>query len=822
LAVAPTAASDDAPLSPADEARTFALAEPSLRVALAAAEPLVEAPVCATFDEDGRLWVVEMRTYMLDPLATDERAPKNRIRVLDDLDGDGVFDRATTFLDGLVLPRAVAPCFGGALVVEPPKLYFCKDADGDGAADARTPLLDGFGGLDAPEHAANGLLYGLDNVYELSQHGVRIRFDGVRATTEPASSAGQWGLTKDEQGRLYYTPNSNALLFDFFSKRYGGRNPQQGRVAGLGEGVARDHRTWPLRATPVNRGYQPKVLGPDGRLASLTAACSPLWWADDGFGADFRGSVFLCEPGGNLVKRLTTTERAGFPSAAQAYEGREFLASTDARFRPVHLTTTPDGALLVVDMYRGLIQHKLYLTPYLRGLTEERNLLPPLEAGRLWRVARADAPRRAPRKLSAASHADLAALLGSPDLHLRERAQRLLVERRAADVAPALRELVRRPPVPAAVLHALWTLDGVGALDDADVLAALAHPRAPVRVAGLRFAEERLDRPAVLAAAAALTVDDDRRVRVQAVLALGARAAPPESFGRLRAAALREGDDAVLRAAALSGLRGRETPTLLQLSEIRRGEAKGGPPSLTPEARVFASDVADAALRGGPASAVALYDAAARLLADDRPLADVVLGRVAARQKLDEPTPRPLDLDVEPRALTTAVAALPADAKRARLERVLAWTDWPQRPPASRPAAARPLTSEEKVRFERGGELFGRCTPCHGRDGDGVGGMGPSLAASKRVDGPSRLLALPLLHGMEGTFALGTATYAGSMPKADLKDDDEIAAVLTYLRRSFGHVQPPVDAADVARVRAEFKDRSRPWTVSELDSLSAR
>jgi glucose/arabinose dehydrogenase len=104
--------------------------QPGFTVQLACREPMVQAPVAAQFDEDGRLWVVEMRTYMPDVNATGELEPGNRIVVLEDLDGDGVMDRSTTFLDGLVLPRAVAPCFGGALVIEPPDLYFCKDTDG--------------------------------------------------------------------------------------------------------------------------------------------------------------------------------------------------------------------------------------------------------------------------------------------------------------------------------------------------------------------------------------------------------------------------------------------------------------------------------------------------------------------------------------------------------------------------------------------------------------------------------------------------------------------------------------------------------------------
>src|SRR4029079_5737365 len=128
----------------------------------------------------------------------------------------GVLERGTVFLDRLVLPRAVAPCYGGALVIEAPDLYFCRDTNGDGQADEKRKLLSGFGGLERPEHAGNGLIRGLDNWYHLSQHGVEFKFDGKTITTRPTPAHGQWGIAMDDIGRFYYTPNSNALLADLY------------------------------------------------------------------------------------------------------------------------------------------------------------------------------------------------------------------------------------------------------------------------------------------------------------------------------------------------------------------------------------------------------------------------------------------------------------------------------------------------------------------------------------------------------------------------------------------------------------------------------
>ncbi len=804
------------PLSPAEELRTFTLAEPELVVRLAAAEPLIESPVFATYDADGALWVVEMRTYMRDAAATGELEPKNRIRVLHDDDGDGVFDRAATFLDGLVLPRAVAPCFGGALVLEPPHLYFCKDVDGDGRADTKHELLGGFGGRDAPEHAGNGLLYGLDNRYELSQHPLRIRFDGTRAHGEPAAAHGQWGLTADEQGRLYYTPNSAALLYDFYSKGYPGRRKRGGESPGIGNSAASDHRTWPRTLTPVNRGYMDGVLGKDGRLRNLTAACSPLWFASDGLGVDLRGSVFLCEPAGNLLKRLTVSERDGVPTAKQAYDGREFLASTDPRFRPVHLCTTPEGDLLVVDMYRGLIQHKLYLTPYLRGKTDAANLTPPLDGGRIWRISRRDATRKPVRKLSAAPTAELVGLLQSRELRDRSTAQRLLVERQDPSALAAIRDVFEHPQTSASASHALWTLEGSGLLSDGVLMSALAHTRATVRVQALRLAESRLDRPAIIAAVAGLWDDEDRRVRVQCALTISAE---PKLRDVLSKILSRYGDDSILRGAALTGLENSELAMMRAVIAPRTKEATSREATPSAEIKSVVSALTDQRLRAGSEGAGEILAFAAELLPNHRPLAEFVLARVAAKQKLDDASPRPLDLKEAPDALLAASANLPVDARRTRIERQIAWMDWPGRPPTDRPAAARPLTAEEKLRFAHGESLFVRCTACHGATGDGMGGLGPSLAASQRLDGPPEKIALVLLHGMEGEFPLGSATYRGAMPKAETQGNEDVAALITYLRRSFGHVQAPVDAAFVARIRASFATREKPWTTEELDAI---
>jgi len=139
-------------LSPADEAATFAL-PPGLRIELVAAEPLVVDPVAIAFDEDGRLWALEMRGYMQTIDGEGERERVGRVAVLEDTDGDGRMDARSEFLDGLVMPRALALARGGALVIAPPDLLFCRDTDGDGRADVREVVDTGLSGLENPEQS---------------------------------------------------------------------------------------------------------------------------------------------------------------------------------------------------------------------------------------------------------------------------------------------------------------------------------------------------------------------------------------------------------------------------------------------------------------------------------------------------------------------------------------------------------------------------------------------------------------------------------------------------------------------------------------------
>src|SRR5262245_30658959 len=203
LTSGPASAASDAPvLSPADEMKTFRLA-PGYRVELVASEPMVEEPVALDWDQEGRLWVVEMLGYMQDLTATIEREPIGRVSVLEDVDNDGKMDKKTVFLDRLVLPRAIKVLDRGVLIGEPPNLWFARDTNGDLRADTKDLVTNTFGRLEANvEHNANTLLWAMDNWIHTSETDVYLRERQGKFEVAKTLARGQWGASQDDYGRI--------------------------------------------------------------------------------------------------------------------------------------------------------------------------------------------------------------------------------------------------------------------------------------------------------------------------------------------------------------------------------------------------------------------------------------------------------------------------------------------------------------------------------------------------------------------------------------------------------------------------------------------
>jgi len=513
------------PLSPEESMRAMKLPD-GFRVECVASEPMVDTPVAMTFDPDGRIWVVEMAGLMPNVEGRGEQDIPGRIAVLEDTDGDGRMDRRSVFLDGLIMPRAIGLAGDGVLVGEPPHLWFCRDTDGDGKADEKTEVASDYGSQANPEHTANGLVWAMDNWYYNLYHTYRYRLREGRWERQPIANRVQWGLAQDNLGRLFFTSNSDQLRADLFPSHYAANQPKA-KLAGLNHRLVADQTVWPIRVNPgVNRGYREGTLRPDGRLAKFTAACGTGIYRGHLFPSEYDNNVFVCEPSGNLIRRNVLAEKDGIASGENPHGEAEFLASTDERFRPVNTYTGPDGALYIVDVYHGILQHRIYLTTYLRGQIEDRGLDKPLHMGRIYRIVpEGSKPDTTPR-LSQASPEQWVRYLAHPNGWVRDTAQRLIVERGKADLAGALGRMARGHENPLARLHALWALEGLQAADGKPLQAALEDPHPKIRRAALRVAEETLrvvgeEHAALKQQVLALATDPETEVRMQLALSLG-------------------------------------------------------------------------------------------------------------------------------------------------------------------------------------------------------------------------------------------------------------------------------------------------------------
>ncbi len=808
--------------SPAEALADFEVA-PGFAVELVAAEPLVVDPVAMDWDDQGRLYVVEMRGFMPNVDGAGEDAPIGQVVVLEDEDGDGRMDRRDVFLDGLVLPRAIAVLPQGVLIGAPPNLLWCRDSNDDRACDEPVRLTHYGLGAHDPEHLENALLPALDGwIYNAkSKRRFRLHFDDVTDAVAPdpielevgaVPMRGQWGLAQDDAGRQYHNHNSSFLFVDRFPAAYAMRQratATQLGAPGLGVGLSAGEEVHGTRiAAGLNRAYLPGTLRPDGRQKAPTAVSGLVVQRGDQFGPDAVGDAFVPEAGGSAVARFDVDWSSAGPTAThvtvadERFERREFLTSPDERFRPVDVKVGPDGALWVIDMYRGIIQHANYLSDHARADIAARDLAAPGETGRIWRVRRSDrAISYAPPPLHAEE--DWLRGLDHPNGWVRDRAQRRLI---AAPSDRALAELRALDQFGAlGRTHALWTLAGMGAgaLDEGTWRAGLADAEASVRRTALQAGTALLSASTIPTVISALE-DPDASVRLQALFTLGEAPADARPIARMLDAA-RSGD-ALTRFAVLSGIAGHE------------------PRALEDEIGVGASDwleaVAGAAwlaarASGSPAEAVAAQLDRVAAVTSAPVRASVVRGFVDAQRR---PGVGAIEL-TQAHAVFDAVEM--TDEAGLALRSLRRTVTWPGDPS---PGGATPLTSAEEARRERGADLFAAsCAACHGAEGRGQAGVAPPLVGSPWVRDADDWLARIVLGGLQGPIVVADQEWNLAMPghAHDARFDDEgLAGLMTFLRRAWGHADAPVTPETVAAIRAASADRKVPWTADELLALS--
>jgi putative membrane-bound dehydrogenase-like protein len=554
----PKKTGDSVPMSP-QQSHSLIRTKPGLRVDLVAAEPLVADPVAIAFGPDGKLWVAEMADYPLGK--SGQFDPGGRVVFLEDTDGDGLFDKSAVFLDNLPFPTGVLPWRKGVLVCAAPDILYAEDTDGDGKADTVGKLYSGFG-TENYQARVNSLQYGLDGwVYgscglfggnikcartgktvALGDRDFRIKPD--TGELEPATGRTQQGRVRDDRGNWFGCDNSNLIRHYVLEDHYLKRNPHVA-YPNTSVNVAPSWKLFPLKADAQRFA----LSGPPG---NVTAACGLGIYRDDLLGKEFYGNAFTCEPVNLLVTRLVLKPSGSTFRGVRAPDETEseFLASTDNWFRPVHVTTGPDGALWVADMYRYLIEHPRWIPPADLAKIDVRA---GAGLGRIYRVRPADKPVRPWVRLDKLDTAGLVAALDSPNGWQRDMAMMMLVWKNDAKAKEPLEQLAVKSKRALTRLQALCTLEGLGQLDRKTAVLGALDSEPAVRQHGVRLMESRLGENPSITPWAIRTEDSDAQVRLQVAYTLGAwadKGAAGSALARMAFAS----DDPFQLAAVISSL----------------------------------------------------------------------------------------------------------------------------------------------------------------------------------------------------------------------------------------------------------------------------
>lgn len=516
-------------LSPEQSAKTMYLPK-GYHLELVAAEPMIKEPVAITWDGNARMYVAEMITYMQDADATGEQQPKSRISLLEDTDDDGRMDKSTVFIDSLLLPRMLI-CVNNELLVNETNtinLYSYKDTNGDGKADVKKLVYknDRYTTNDANmEHQRSGLDWNLDNWMYITYDPVRFRYTNgtIKVDTLASGSGGQWGVTHDNYGRLFYSSagGENPVLGFQINPVYGNLNfPDQFDAA--------FQEVWPVIATPDVQGGE-KRLRPNITLNHFTACCGQSIYRGDGLPQDLVGNYIVCEPVARIIRRAKVNTIKGKTMLENFYDKQEFIASSDMNFRPVNSATGPDGNLYIVDMHRGIIQQANWTKhgTFLRNKIDSLGLAKNTGHGRIYRVVY-DGYKRGPKPaMLNEPAAKLVTYLNHPNGWWRDNAQKQIIALGDKSVVPALREIAlglqpswKGESAHLARIHALWTLEGLDAINQNILVLAFKDDHPQVRRAAVRISEPYLENDDMIKKIQALTSDTSYDVRVQMLLSL--------------------------------------------------------------------------------------------------------------------------------------------------------------------------------------------------------------------------------------------------------------------------------------------------------------
>jgi putative membrane-bound dehydrogenase-like protein len=456
------------------------------KVQLVAAEPLVTDPVAFAFDARGRLFVVEMRDY-----SEQETEHLGRIALLTDINGDGVMDQRTTFVEGLSWPTAVWPWRDGILVAEPPRVTWYRDADDNGLSEQSEDWMVGFGRGNV-QGLVNSLRWGVDGYIHgaTSSAGADLELkatsstsvnlgrrdfaiDPLTQTVEPESGGGQHGMSFNRWGDKFMTSNSDHLQQVISLDHWLSKHPSEVSLPATRRSIAEDGpQAEVFRASPIEpwrivrtrlrvSGVAPGIVEGGGRAAGYFTGATGTWLVDEEFDfGDGSDTALVCDVGSNLIHRKRMLDHGLFWSGQRIDEGTELLRSSDTWFRPVQLGDGPDGAIYIADMAREVIEHPKSLPPMIK---QHLDLTSGRDRGRIWKLTRSNhREQQIQPNLAILSSTELVSLLGHRIPWQRRMASQLLVERADKGAKPAILAAVASAQVPEARLLALHVAERLG------------------------------------------------------------------------------------------------------------------------------------------------------------------------------------------------------------------------------------------------------------------------------------------------------------------------------------------------------------------------
>jgi mono/diheme cytochrome c family protein/glucose/arabinose dehydrogenase len=483
---------------PAEESLKTMYVPKGYKIKLVASEPLINEPVTVVWDGNGKMYVAQMMTYMQDVDAGNENEPWSRISVLEDTDNDGMMDKSTTFIDSLVLPRIILPLDDRLIVGETYQrnLYSYRDTNGDNVADEKILLLeDTVRDNRNLEHQDANMLWSIDNWLYVSNKAFRYRFTQEKfiRDTLPEPGVGQWGLTQDATGRLFFSRAGAEIPANGFQQ-----HPAYGNLDLPGQWDESFMEPWPIVGTPDAQGGPRRIREGVSTLNRFTGVAGQEIYLGDKM-PPAAGDLFIPEPVGRIVRRARVHHNNGKIVLENPYKEAEFLASTDPLFRPVHAATGPDGCLYIVDMYRGIIQEGTWVGEgsYLREVVKRKGYDKFTSRGRIYKIIHEEESEGAKPQLLDKSAEQLISYLGHPNGWWRNTAQKLIILKNDKSVVPELAEIVEDnesmfsgdKDLALERLHALWTIEGLDAITRDIVKLALVDKDPRVRAAAIKISD---------------------------------------------------------------------------------------------------------------------------------------------------------------------------------------------------------------------------------------------------------------------------------------------------------------------------------------------